>query len=234
MVIQYPQKLRADTIDAIVARMSARYGGVSNAYKTIVLDQGATTNAVGSTFSQLDFSAVQGVGEDRVCAAAGVDPILLGLLTIGRSSISYADAMRKLADITCRPLWRTMCAAWEKLVPYTLPEGHRLWFDLSDVAALRQGELERAQATQVKLAAVVTGVQAGYTRESVKLAVAADDITLLVEAPQPAPAAAAPSGGQPGVPRGPAGVTQVQTPASKLPSPNSFANLPSVNGAKRG
>jgi phage portal protein BeeE len=230
MVIQHPLKLRPDTVDAIVARLQAKYGGIGNAFKTIILDQGATAVPVGSTFSQLDFSAVPGVGEDRICAAAGVDPVLVGLVTIGRSAVSYADAMRRLADITCRPLWRTMCASWEKLVPYTLPQGHRLWFDLSDVAALRQGEMERAQATQVKAAALVTLVQAGYTRESAVKAVDGDDISLLVEAPQPAPAAAAPSGGQPGVPRGPAGVTQVQTPASKLPAPSSFANLPSVNG----
>jgi hypothetical protein len=234
MVIQHPLKLRPDTVDAIVERLATKYGGIANSFKAIILDQGATAVPVGSTFSQLDFSAVQGIGEDRICAAAGVEPVLLGLLSIGRSAVGYTDAIRKLTDLTCRPLWRTMCASWEKLVPYRPPQGHRLWFDLSDVAALRQGEMERAQATQVKAAAVVTLVQAGGTFESAVKAVDADDIGLLKAAPTPPPAATAPSGGQPGVPRGPAGVTQTQTPASKLPAPNSFANVPSVNGASSG
>jgi len=234
MLVQYPQKLRPDTIDRVVERMSERYGGVSNAFRTIVLDQGATGTVVGNTFEQMDYSHVQGIGEDRICADAGVDPVLIGLLTIGRSSVQYMDAVRRLADLTGRPLWRSMCAALQKLVPNVPDRGVRLWFDVSDIAALRQGELERSQAMQVKAAALVTLVQAGFTHESSVASLQADDVGLLVKAPTPAPVAGAPSGGQPGVPRAPTGITQAQTPASKLPSPNTFANLPSVNGASHG
>ena len=234
MIVQYPQKLRPDTVDRVVERMSERYGGVTNAFRTIVLDQGATGTVVGNTFEQMDYSHVQGVGEDRICADAGVDPVLLGLLTIGRASVQYMDAIRRLADLTCRPLWRSMCASLQNIVPNVPAAGVRLWFDLSDIAALRQGELERSQAMQVKAAALVTLVQAGFTHESAVASLQADDVGQLVKAPMPAPVQGAPSGGQPGVPRAPTGITQAQTPASKLPSPNTFANLPSVNGASHG
>jgi phage portal protein BeeE len=234
MLVQYPQKLRPDTIDRVVERMSERYGGVTNAFRTIVLDQGATGTVVGSTFDQMDYSHVQGVGEDRICAAAGVDPVLLGLLTIGRPSVAYMDAIRRMADLTCRPLWRSMCSSLQKLVPNVPASGVRLWYDVSDIAALRQGELERAQATQVKAAALITFVQAGFTHESAVAALSADDVTLLKKDLAPATVQKAPSGGQSGVPRAPTGITQAQTPASKLPSPNTFANLPSVNGASHG
>jgi hypothetical protein len=142
------------------------------------------------------------------------------------------DAIRRMADLTCRPLWRSMCSSLQKLVPNVPASGVRLWYDVSDIAALRQGELERAQATQVKAAALITFVQAGFTHESAVAALSADDVTLLKK--DPAAAQLAPSGGQAGVPRRPSGLTQAQTPASKLPSPNTFANLPSVNGASRG
>lgn len=247
MLIQYPQKLRPDTIDRVVERMSERYGGVTNSFRTIVLDQGATGTVVGSTFDQMDYSHVQGVGEDRICAAAGVDPVLIGLLTIGRSSVQYMDAVRRLADVTCRPLWRSMCASLQKLVPNVPAQGVRLWFDVSDIAALRQGELERSQASQVKAAALVTFVQAGATFDSAVAALEADDVSLLKAAPTPPPVQGAPSGGQPGVPRAPKApyeITQTQTPASKSPAPSTFPNgagvgssvvkPPSVNGASHG
>ena len=242
IVIQYPQKLRPDTIDRIVARFAERHGGVSNAYQALVLDQGATATPVGSTFDQLDYSVTQGIGEDRICAAAGVDPVLVGLLTIGRAAVDYQSAMRRLADLTCRPLWRSMCAALQKFVPNVPAQGVRLWFDLSDIAALRQGELERAQASQVKAAALVTMVQAGATFESAVAAVQADDISQLKAAPIPT-AVPAPAAGQPPA-RPPYGITQTQTPASKRPTPAALANpatktsaalpAPSVNGARHG
>jgi phage portal protein BeeE len=247
LVVQYPQKLRPDTVDRIVARMAERHGGVANAFQALVLDQGATATPVGSTFDQLDFSVVQGIGEDRICAAAGVEPVLVGLLTIGRAAVDYQSAMRRLADLTCRPLWRSLCASLQKFVPNVPPRGVRLWFDLSDIAALREGELQRAQAVQVKAAALVSLVQAGYTRESAKAALAADDMNLLIPEPIPATVQSAPSGGQPGVPRAPKapyGTTQTQTPASKSPAPHTMPNsaqpgssalpAPSVNGARRG
>jgi phage portal protein BeeE len=232
IVVQYAQRLRRDTVDSIVDRLRERHGGIDNAYQALVLDQGATATTIGSTFEQMDYTLVQAAGASRICAAAGVDPVLLGLAPASGASGEYLPAMRRFADLTCRPLWRSMCAALQKFVPNVPPAGIRLWYDLSDIAALREGELQRAQASQVKAAALITMVQAGATLESAMSAVQADDIGMLKAAPTPPPVQQAPSGGQPGTPRAPTGATQAQTPASKLPKPSSFANLPSVNGTR--
>src|SRR5262249_48339595 len=41
LLIKYAAKLQDGTVDKIRERMTARYGGVDNAFKTLVLDQGA-------------------------------------------------------------------------------------------------------------------------------------------------------------------------------------------------
>ena len=59
---------------------------------------------------------------------------------------NFNQAMRRFADLTMRPLWRSACAALEKLLE--VPGGSRLWYDRADIAALREGEKERAEALQ--------------------------------------------------------------------------------------
>jgi hypothetical protein len=97
--------------------------------------------------------------------------------------------MGKFANIWARPQWRSVCGALSQIAD--VPAGNRLWFDTSDIAALQDGEMERAQAALVRMQAVLAGVQAGATMDSVAAAVDAMDLTLLKKAPVPA---AAPAG----------------------------------------
>jgi hypothetical protein len=78
-------------------------------------------------------------------------------------------------------MWQSGCAILEKLV--AVPAGAQLWYDTSDIAALQAAETERAQVAQVHAAAILTLVQAGYTRKSVIAAVDAGDMSLLVPDP---------------------------------------------------
>ena len=179
--VRYAQKLRPDTIDAVTERIMARYGGSSNAWRPFVFDQGADP-VMGTALKDLDFRAVQAGGEERICAAAGVPPVVVGLRN-AEPAESYQGAMRRFGDLTCRPLWRSMCASLQKFVPNLPPKGVQLWFDTSDIAALQAAETEKAQVTQVSAAATLTFVQAGFTRESVVSAVTSGDLGLLVPDP---------------------------------------------------
>jgi hypothetical protein len=76
------------------------------------------------------------------------------------------------------------CAALEHLIPTSADIGPvRLWYDVAGVAALREGELQRAQAFLVKSQGLASTVTAGYTRESAVQAADACDISLLVPDP---------------------------------------------------
>jgi phage portal protein BeeE len=242
IVVKYAQKLQPATIDALRERISARYGGAANAGKTLVLDQGGDAVVAGSTLEQLQFTAVQQAGERRVCAAAG--PGLLEIL--GFEKGDYASAIRKLADLWARPRWRQACASLEHLVPTSRDTGPvRLWFDVSGIAALREGELTRAQAYLVKTQGVAASVAAGYTRESAIAAAESGDLSQLKPDPNAPPSGVSgretatehlggPLNGRPpqaGLPQDLPGAVKPNVPDSR---PLQFAPMPSLPNGARG
>jgi phage portal protein BeeE len=178
LLIKYAQKLQPGTIDAIRERMNARYGGVTNAFKTLVLDQGADTTVIGNSLSQMDFANVSQVGVTRILAAAGTPPLVVGLEPIQGAGKSYEEVIRRYADLTLRPDWRSMCAALQQIVP-GIPAAVRLWVDTGDIAALQDGQQVRAQVSLIRAQALLALKQAGYTPDSAVSAVEAGDMTLL-------------------------------------------------------
>lgn len=179
IILRYTQKLQPATIDAIRERMAARYGGVDNAFKTLVLDQGADMTVVGHSLEQMSFATVQAAGENRILVASRVPGIVVGSKEglMAATYSNYQQAMRSFVDLFARPQWRSACAALEKLVP--VPAGSRLWFDVGDVSALRQGEQEQAQTALTMANAIAMLCRFGYDPMSSVAAVQAGDMTLL-------------------------------------------------------
>lgn len=179
LLVRYDRQLKPETVHAITDRLSAVFGGPANAGKTLVLDQGADATVIGNTMEQMNFATVQAAGENRIAVAAGVPGIVAGLKE-GLSAATYSNyeqAMRRFADITMRPLWRSACAALATLV--VAPAGARLWYDTSAIAALRQGEKERADTVLVKATAAETLLRAGYRPDNVAAAIESGDLSLL-------------------------------------------------------
>jgi hypothetical protein len=152
---------------------------VKNAYRTLALDAGADLTMVGNDLSQMTFTAVQAAGENRIAAASGVPPIVAGLKEglMNATYSNYEQAMRAFADLWARPQWRSACAALSKLVD--TPSGARLWYDSAHVAALRQGEKERAETQNMQAETMAVLLRVGYTPESVTSAVSNGDLSLL-------------------------------------------------------
>jgi len=206
MLVKYSTKVGQEKIDRLAKQIAARHGGSNNAFRTLILDEGADATVMGNSFEQMRFAEVQSAGENRIAVAAGTPAIVVGLkegLDAAGWSV-YTNAMRRFADITMRPNWRGACSALSKLV--VVPADSRLWFDTSAIAALQEGEKERADTMQVLLAAAASGINAGWEPASVIAALAATDVTLLkhtgmvsvqLQAPgslTPPPARSAPAG----------------------------------------
>jgi hypothetical protein len=183
IVIKYAQKLQTATIDSIRERMAARYAGPDNAGKTLILDQGADLTLAGNSLQQMDFSNVAAVGAERILAAANVPGVLVGLEPLRGAGRGYQESMQKLANLYARPQWRSACGALSQLLD--IPAGNRLWFDVSDISALQDGELEKGQAALVKAQALLALRQAGYDPMSAISAVDAMDLTQLKVAAVP-------------------------------------------------
>jgi Phage portal protein len=183
--IRYAQKLQPGTVDALRERLSSRYGGPDNAGKGIILDQGADITLVGNSLSQMDFSGVSAVGVERILAACAVPGVLVGLEPLRGAGRGFQESAQKFANLWARPQWRSVCGALSQIVD--VPAGNRLWFDVTDIAALQDGELEKGQAALVKAQALLALQQAGYEQMSAVAAVDSMDLSQLKLAPKPPP-----------------------------------------------
>jgi phage portal protein BeeE len=185
LLIKYAQKLQPGTVDSIRERMNARHGGVANAYKTLVLDQGADATVIGNSLSQMDFSGVSAVGVERILAAGNVPGVLVGLEPLRGAGRGFHESMQKFANLFARPQWRSFCGAFTPVMD--VPSGNRLWFDVSDIAALQDDETTRAQAALVRAQALLATFQAGYDKQSAVAFVDSGDVTQLKVAAVPPP-----------------------------------------------
>ena len=179
LLIRYDRELSDEAAKKVGAAIAAKHGGVGNAFGTLVLDRGADVTVIGADMKSMDFSNVQAAGENRIAVAGGVPGIVVGLKE-GLQAATYSNyeqAMRRFADLTMRPLWRSACACLASLV--AVPSGSKLWYDTTDIAALRQGEKDRADTFLVKSTTAETLIRAGYDPQTVADAVASGDLSQL-------------------------------------------------------
>lgn len=179
LLIKYQRQLTPAALKRVRDVWQSQHAGVDG-LQTAILDGGADVTVIGNNFSGMDFTNVQAAGENRIAVASGVPGIVAGLKE-GLQAATYSNyeqAMRRFADITMRPLWRSACAALASLL--APQSGAVLWYDTSDIAALRQGEKDRADTFLVLATAAQQLIAAGYKADSITAAAAAQDVTLLV------------------------------------------------------
>lgn len=183
MVVTFPQGATQAQIEQIREVIARRHEGAAQGFKTLYMAGGADIKTVGSNFEQLALKAVQGAGETRIAAAAGVPASIVGISEgLAGSALNagnYTAARRRFADGTMRPLWRAACSALSTLVPP--PDGgSRLWFDDRDVSFLQEDVRDEADIRAQHAQTIKTLVEAGYEPSSVVTAVTTGDMTALV------------------------------------------------------
>src|SRR5215212_160047 len=157
----------ADEFERWTKLFSSQTEGAGNAYKNMYLGAGARAEVVGATLRQVDFRGVQGAGETRVAAAAGVPPVIVGL-SEGLAAATYSNygqARRRLADGTMRPLWREAAGALATLL--AVPARSELWYDDRDIAFLQEDQKDAAEVQSTQAQTIAALVREGFTPESV-------------------------------------------------------------------
>jgi len=180
MVVTLDPTIEQEAFDNWVKLMRESTEGLANAYKNMYLGGGASAQVVGANLRQIDFKQVQGAGETRIAAAAGVPPVIVGL-SEGLQAATYSNygqARRRLADGTLRPLWRNFAGSIAPLV--RVPAGARLWYDDRDIPFVREDRKDEAEIRQTDASTIRALVDAGYQPESVVAAVKAGDFSRLV------------------------------------------------------
>lgn len=182
LVVRLARDVTPDGLKKFKAAADAEHKGAANAFKTMYLGGGADVTVVGKDFQQLDFSAVQGAGETRIAAAAGVPPIIVGLSEGLKAATysNYGQARRRFADGTIHPLWQNATGSFSRLVKQSgASSAVRLWYDARDVPFLREDRKDAAEIQGLQSRTIRALVDAGYDAESVKRAVMSEDWDLL-------------------------------------------------------
>jgi phage portal protein BeeE len=183
LVVSFDPQITKEAFETFVQRMDASHRGVDRAFKTLYLGGGADVKVVGANFDQLNLKSVQGAGETRIAAAAGVPASYLGISEgLAGSSLNsgnYVAARRRFADGTIRPLWRSASAALQNVL--TLPDPTvRLWYDDRDVAFLQEDVADMAEIKNREALTMEALMRAGFEPESIVAAVTTGDFNKLV------------------------------------------------------
>lgn len=137
-----------DAFDAFVARFEAQHTGVENAFGTLFLGGGADVTVIGTDLQRLDYKNVQGGGETRMAAAAGVHPTLVGLSEgLSGSSLNQGNfnaARRIFVDGTMRWLWGEAAASLESLFDPPNPDAY-LDVDTRSIPFMREDAADAAE-----------------------------------------------------------------------------------------
>lgn len=182
LVVSFDPSITKEAFDTFKQRMESSHRGLDRAFKTLYLGGGADVKVVGANFDQLNLKAVQGAGETRIAAAAGVPASFLGISEGLQGSAlnagNYNAARRRFADGTIRPLWRAAAGCLAQLLQSPDPAA-RLWYDDSDVPFLQEDVLDSADIRAKDASTMRQLVDGGFDPNSVVDAVTTGDMTLL-------------------------------------------------------
>jgi HK97 family phage portal protein len=184
MIVKYQPGTTLEKMKAFKELMDEGNSGVENAFKTLHLAPGADPVSVGSNMLQIDFKSLQGAGETRIAAAAGVPPVIAGFSEglAAATYSNYSQARRRFADGTMHPLWENAAGSLESIMPRPGIKGGddvRLWYDAKDVPFLREDEKDAAAIQNVEAQTINLLITSGYEADSIIAAIRAGDWRLL-------------------------------------------------------
>ncbi len=167
--------------------LESAFGGTGNAWKTMILEEGADAKIIGQAVD-LGFTATQAGGENRIAVAAGVPSVVLGIKEGAEQATynNYQSALSHMANFTTQHMWNDTVNVLTNGAP--VPQGQKLIIDTTDIPALQQDGQDAATITETQGRTIRDLTDGGYTAESVIDAVTSNDLTLLVhDVEEPAP-----------------------------------------------
>jgi GNAT superfamily N-acetyltransferase len=157
--------------------LNAKFGGWRNAWKTLVLEEGADAKIIGSNLGELAFGDTQAAGENRIAVASQVPSVVLGIKE-GADQATYSNyeqALQHFANFTIQYLWTHAAATIGTLLP--IPAGWSLYFDPANIPALQTDVQQDATIAEIQANTIRELIDAGFDPASVVDAVATGDMS---------------------------------------------------------
>ena len=160
--------------------LQAKFGGATNAYKTLVLEEGADARVIGADMRQVTFDVVQAAGENRIAVAAGVPSVVMGIKEGAAQATynNYGQALQHFSNFTVAHLWNHAADTLTNLI--TVPAGWRLGFDTTNIAALQSDQKIDTEILEIQATTIRELLDAGFEADSVVEAVTTGDLSGLV------------------------------------------------------
>lgn len=103
MVLTSPNKLNADSRQAIIDQLDSKYSGVEKSHKAMLADSGLTPHKIGIGAKEGEFVGLANLSRDEIVALLGVPPMIMGINEFAH----YANAeqqMRIFYQQTVKPI----------------------------------------------------------------------------------------------------------------------------------
>jgi HK97 family phage portal protein len=157
--------------------LNAKFGGWRNAWKTLVLEEGADAKIIGSNLGELAFGDTQAAGENRIAVASQVPSVVLGIREGAEQATysNYEQALQHFANFTIQYLWTHAAATIGTLLP--IPAGWSLYFDPTNIPALQTDVQQDATIAEIQANTIRELIDAGFDPASVVDAVATGDMS---------------------------------------------------------
>jgi len=184
--LKYPEEITrgdqgAERAKDIITMFREQHARASRDWEALHLFGGADPVSIGLNFRDLDFKTIQGAGETRIASRARVPAAVLGISEGLQGSAlnagNFGQARRQFGEQYAYPSLRQMCEALASLV--AVPAGSELWYDLTDVAFLREDAKDAAEVIATQAQAIRTLVDGGMEADAAVGAVTGGDLSLL-------------------------------------------------------
>ncbi len=164
LAVMYEPTIDKDALEAFVEMFADKFVGSMNAGKVMHFLGGRDVKTVGATLDQLSFKAVQGAGETRIAAAAGVPASVAGFSEgMQGSSLNagnYTATRRLFGDAKIRPLLGSFMDAFSTLV--RPPSDARLFYDDSQVSFFQEDVKDEAEIRTATATTIDVLIKAGF------------------------------------------------------------------------
>jgi hypothetical protein len=182
-VVTFPTEVEESDVEVFQDLFLENHQGVMNNFKTAFLGGGADIKTLGSPLKDLDSEHITSTMHATICAAAGVPPILVGVLPGLDSSTlaNYQMAVRSFADFTVRHMWGSFTSAIRHLFPRPSGGGGNgtLAYTVTHVSALQEDAKDQATVMSMNMQTIRTGTDGGLEPDTVIQAVTTGDFRVL-------------------------------------------------------
>lgn len=182
LAVMYEPTIDMAQLEAFVPKFAEKFTGAMNAGKIMHFLGGRDVKTVGASLDELAFKAVQGAGETRIAAAAGVPAAVAGFSEgLSGSSLNagnYTATRRLFGDAKVRPLLGSMMEAFRNIVPVAADS--RLWYDDSGVSFFQEDVADEAEIRGKNASTIRQLIEAGYDADAAVKAVMTGDFNTLI------------------------------------------------------